>query len=134
MDQKGKVSQVTPSDQYDSWAPAPAPNGYLYFTSNRNGKAAIFDMDQKGKVSQVTPSDQYDSWAPAPAPNGYLYFTSNRNNKAAIFYMDQKGKVSQVTPSNQYDSWGLSWKDGRGLFLKKPQTIPRRTAWLKWNE
>jgi Tol biopolymer transport system component len=115
---------VTPSTQYDSWSPAIAANGYLYFTSNRNGKAAIFFMNQKGKVSQVTPCNQYDSWSPAIAANGYLYFTSNRNGKAAIFYMNQKGKVSQVTPSDQYDSWGLSWKDGAGFIFEKTSNHP----------
>ena len=82
-------------------------NGYVYFTSDKSGKAEIWMMDQKGQIFQVTHTpDPYKSWSPALTVDGYLYFTSDNNGKAEIWMMDHKGQILQVTHTpDPYKSW-----------------------------
>jgi Tol biopolymer transport system component len=64
MDPKGQIVQVTHTpDPYESWSPAPAATGYIYFTSDKNGKAEVWMMDPKGQIVQVTHTpDPDESW------------------------------------------------------------------------
>jgi serine/threonine protein kinase len=82
-------------------------NGYVYFTSDKSGKAEIWMMDQKGQIFQVTHTpDPYESWSPALTMDGYLYFTSDNNGRAEIWMMGHTGQIFQVThTSNSYESW-----------------------------
>jgi Tol biopolymer transport system component len=101
-------------------SPVSEANGYLYFTSDKNGKAEIWMMDPKGQIVQVTHTpDPYESWSPAPAANGYIYFTSDKNGKAEVWMMDPKGQIVQVTHTPDPDE---SWV----FYFNKPHSNPKR--------
>ncbi len=82
-------------------------DGYVYFSSDKNGKTEIWMMNQNGQIFQVTHTPvPYKSWSPVLAVDGNLYFTSDNNGKAEIWMMDQKGKIFQVTHTpDPYESW-----------------------------
>ena len=108
LNSKGVISRVTNSPaKSESWEPAPALNGILFFTSNRSGKREVYSLNRNSKVIKMTNSPgQSESWNPAPDSTGNLYFTSNRSGKNEIYMLDSQGKVVKVTNSpGKSESW-----------------------------
>jgi hypothetical protein len=111
---KSNETIVIPTlDDAINWSPVLTYDGYLYFTSNRDGKAEIYYLNLKDKnaeAKRVTHTeDPYESWSPALTYDGYLYFTSNQDGKAEIYYLnlkDENSKAKRVTyTEDPYESW-----------------------------
>lgn len=96
-----------------NWDPVLSHGGWLYFTSNRDGKAEIYKKQlPDGEPMRVTHTpDLFQSWGPAPSLTGEnLYFTSNReDNKAEIYRLPSYGKPYRVTHTlDSFESWGAA--------------------------
>ena len=126
---RNAVRVTRTDDPYESWSPALGYGGYLYFTSNRDGKAEIYYLDLNDKnrnaVRVTRTDDPYESWSPALGYGGYLYFTSNRDGKAEIYYLDlndkNKDAVRVTQTDNPYGSWSPVVR-GQNIYFTSDRT------------
>jgi caspase domain-containing protein/WD40 repeat protein len=120
----------------ENWSPAIGSFGRLYFTSNRTGKAEIYEFISDGHVRRLTNTPgQAASWSPAIDPFGRLYFTSNRTGKAEIYEFKSDGQVRRLTNTpGGSESWApvirgqniyfTSNRNGRnGVYLLNTQAV-----------
>jgi len=120
---------ISALDDAIDWSPVKGYGGYLYFASNRDGKAEIYYLnlkDRNAEAKRVTYTDDpYESWSPASTYDGYLYFTSNRDGKAEIYYLNLKDKnaeAKRVTYTDDpYESWSPAVTYDRYLYFTSNQ-------------
>jgi Tol biopolymer transport system component len=66
----GQERRLTSAPEFDDGADY-APDGTMYFGSNRSGAFRIWKMDRDGGAqTQVTHDDAYQDWFPHPSPDG----------------------------------------------------------------
>ena len=135
-----------------NWSPAVGAFGRLYFTSNRDGKAEIYEMKSDGNIRRLTQTpDPWESWSPAFGAFGRLFFTSNRDGKAEIYELKSDGNVERLTRTpDPWESWSpavdafgrlyfTSNRDGKAEIyeFKRASVIERLThtpdPWESWS-
>ena len=89
------------------WLPVKSAFGELYFTSNRDGKAEIYQLTNDGSVIRITNTPgNGQSWSPTMDAFGHLYFASNREGKTEIYELKKNAEVVRVTHTpNSWESW-----------------------------
>jgi hypothetical protein len=105
-----------------NWDPVLSHGGWLYFTSNRDGKAEIYKkLLPNGEPMRVTHTpDPFESWGPAPSLiSRNLYFTSNRkDNKAEIYRLLPDGTLQRMTHTpDAFQSWGAAPSIGGYIYF-----------------
>lgn len=103
-----------------NWDPVLSHGGYLYFTSNRDGKAEIYKKQlPDGEPIRVTHTEKGESWGPAPGLDENLYFTSSReDNKAEIYRLRPNGTPERFTHTDgEFESWGAAVGPGGNLYF-----------------
>ena len=104
---KEKAEVLSVLDDATNWLPVKGPQGNIYYTSTRDGKAEIYRLKSNGDVERVTNTPgNYKSWSPVIGLGGDIYFTSNRDGKTEIYRLQKNGAVERVTNTPEdYISW-----------------------------
>jgi serine/threonine protein kinase/6-phosphogluconolactonase (cycloisomerase 2 family) len=105
----------------------------VLFTSDREGRAAIYRLKGNGDVDAVTsPDDLGESWSAVAGVGGRILFTSNRGagsggGKREIYRLTPEGNVEQVTTTaGNAESWSPAPAlDGSILFVSNRGTGKR---------
>ena len=112
----GSLTQLTHNDADDhlaSWA----PDGRIWFISDRDGDTEIYLMNSDGSgVAQLTHNEVSDG-IPNWSPDGQrIAFTSDRDGDTEIYLMNSDGSgVTQLTHNEAVDGYAFWSPDGQHI-------------------